>query len=530
MPMLTELLSQDEKNMFMSYVKAYAGRNSDNCYPNVSVEHLLRYWDTNKQKLFHAFGDKFILSKEIEFAQDHDELCNRMSTLVAESRTSGGFMQEYYERFVFGMDYRDSRRFSSLICDENLVTNRFDGDTFTIDLPNGKKLTINEGCKVTRALGKIANAFNMNGFERFRIDHSMAINHKITKGNLCISIHPLDFITMSDNECDWSSCMSWQEDGCYRRGTVEMMNSPIVAVAYLTSESDMYMPGGYRWNSKKWRELYVIDRDIITNILSYPYRNFNITKEVLRTIRGLFPEDAYTKDFCEYRPYNRTHIEPLDATISVEPHTYAMYNDFGSDTTFGYFNPELCDGVLDFVYSGDAVCMVCGKNEGYYDGEGSLVCEDCEPVFRCCNCGDSYDSDELYCVDGDYYCHYCYDERCTEDYVTGDVHDVDTMKPLAVFDKNTQKVRYHFGVYLDIQCEKDEQRALDRIPYLQKATNPDYEWNYFYCVNAEDVDDELLEQLGCYDSIEELKETINEYYDNGGCNGYLIKPLQKNSN
>ena len=46
--------------MFMSYVKAYAGRNSDNCYPNVSVEHLLRYWDTNKQKLFHAFGDKFI--------------------------------------------------------------------------------------------------------------------------------------------------------------------------------------------------------------------------------------------------------------------------------------------------------------------------------------------------------------------------------------------------------------------------------------------------------------------------------------
>ena len=40
MPMLTELLSQDEKNMFMSYVKAYAGRNSDNCYPNVSVEHL----------------------------------------------------------------------------------------------------------------------------------------------------------------------------------------------------------------------------------------------------------------------------------------------------------------------------------------------------------------------------------------------------------------------------------------------------------------------------------------------------------
>lgn len=529
MPMLTELLSQDEKNMFMAYVKAYAGGGGECCYPTASVEYLLRYWDANKQKLFHTFGDKFILSKEIEFEEDRDELYERVSTLVSESRMSNGFMKEYYDRFVFGIDYHESRNFSSLISDENLVTNRYDGIGFEVDLPNGKKLAINPGCKVTRTLGKLAAAFNMNGFERFRIDHSMAINHKVIKGNLCISIHPLDFITMSDNDCDWSSCMSWQEGGCYRRGTVEMMNSPMVAVAYLTSESDMCMPGGYHWNSKKWRELYVIDNDIITNILSYPYRNFNITKEVLTTLRDLFPEDAYTKDFCQYTPYNRAYIEPLDATITVEPHTRAMYNDFGSDSTFGYFNPELEDGMLNFCYSGEAVCMICGSDEGYYDGEGALACEECEPVYHCYNCGDSYDAEDMICVDGEYYCQYCYEERCSEDYITGDIHDQSSMQALCVFDKNTQKI-CNFGVYLDIHSENDEQRALERIPYLQKATSKDYEWSYFYAVNADDVDEELLGELGCFDSIEELKENINCYCDRDNCSKYLIKPLEKDTN
>ena len=37
--------------------------------------------------------------------------------------------------------------------------------------------------------------------------------------------------------------MSWADYGCYRQGTVEMMNSPLMVVAYLTAEEPMHMPG-----------------------------------------------------------------------------------------------------------------------------------------------------------------------------------------------------------------------------------------------------------------------------------------------
>ena len=75
-----------------------------------------------------------------------------------------------------------------------------------------------------RVLSKIATAYNLPGFEDFRIAQSLVTNQANLKGYITLSIHPLDYMTMSDNNCGWDSCMSWQEEGCYRQGTVEMMN------------------------------------------------------------------------------------------------------------------------------------------------------------------------------------------------------------------------------------------------------------------------------------------------------------------
>ena len=41
---------------------------------------------------------------------------------------------------------------------------------------------------------------------------------------------------MSDNDYGWDSCMGWMNEGEYRLGTVEMMNSPCIVVAYIDGE------------------------------------------------------------------------------------------------------------------------------------------------------------------------------------------------------------------------------------------------------------------------------------------------------
>lgn len=104
--------------------------------------------------------------------------------------------------------------------------------------------------KALKQLNGILHFMDDDEFEEFRICQSMCTNTTALEGKLCLSIHPLDYMTMSDNACDWSSCMSWQEDGCYRMGTVEMMNSPCVIVAYLESSHPMYFSREATWNSK----------------------------------------------------------------------------------------------------------------------------------------------------------------------------------------------------------------------------------------------------------------------------------------
>ena len=113
---------------------------------------------------------------------------------------------------------------TDLICSFTLVDNKYTGEAFTIELKDGKQYVVSKGCKPMKALAKIAEAYDIDGFEDFRICHSLVHNQKKIAGDITLSIHPFDYWTMSDNDCDWDSCMNWTNFGGYRQGTIEMMN------------------------------------------------------------------------------------------------------------------------------------------------------------------------------------------------------------------------------------------------------------------------------------------------------------------
>ena len=155
---------------------------------------------------------------------------------------------------------RPSYNTLNLVNHRNLATNSYSiGEPFEVNLPDGKILKVQKGTKPLRVLAKMAQAFNLEGFEEFRLTHSRILNQKKMTGELCLSIHPMDFMTMSDNNSNWESCMSWSDYGCYRRGTVEMMNSECVVVAYLRAKEDMKVSEDLYWNNKKWRCWFFFD-------------------------------------------------------------------------------------------------------------------------------------------------------------------------------------------------------------------------------------------------------------------------------
>lgn len=467
--MLFDKLSEKEKAMIKSYIEDNAANNGQYMPLKADLSYILREWDANKGYLYNMLGNQFQISKDIEFEADFDELYEKVSKSCFDAHASEvagkhsyAFYEEWFDRFV----YSTSNQYKSKLYDVhnqlaymldtiNLVKNVWNGSSFSVYNPQNpeKPIRVSTGSKLTKMIGKIALAYDIPYFEDFRIRHSQALNQKKLKGRLTLSIHPLDYMTMSDNECDWSSCMSWKEDGCYRQGTVEMMNSPMVLVAYLESANNpMAIPlsdGKVEyWNSKKWRELFIVNDNIICEVKSYPYRNKYITGEVLnwlkeldnkmrseywvnqmiREIENTEYKDYWSEKYYAFDTYGEAAGSEyvIEHQIVVKPYTTLMYNDF-STGHLGYF-PRYIENrpntKIEFRYSGKSECMICGAagEKFTWDSEGDTICLDCSGYSRCDVCDDRIYDEDSYIVDGNILCESCYEYGTDEDILHGDLH------------------------------------------------------------------------------------------------------------
>lgn len=428
-----DLLTETDLDNIEAYRDKYMFLNQNGTQAPLDIKELLSVWSENKQRLFKIFGNKLILSKTFTYDKPDEELELEISQLrhfdtKRQDRHPDLFYKEY-NNFVndYGYTWENDIRDELYILSHSnsLKNNIYTGRTFTITTPNKKQLVIEHGCKATKALGKIVKAFNLPYFEDFRICHSQILNQKHLKGTLTLSIHPLDYMTMSDNNSGWSSCMSWRGFGGYRQGTVEMMNSPNVVVAYFSSDTDMILPNGAKWNNKKWRSLIVADPKAIAHIKNYPYDNIDFTKRCVdwlkelttKTLGETYYDSEYMKDLWSIQL-------PDLPTFAFIPSTSNMYNDFNC-SDIGHciaFSTSISEEQLTTYvsgkqlrlhYSGEPQCMCCGARGIDIPEENRLVCDECESIHYCSWCDEAIGG-EVYWINDEPYCQYCYEQHIQE--------------------------------------------------------------------------------------------------------------------
>lgn len=452
------------------------------------IREILEEWENSKGDLFTLLGGNLILTKEVSFEKSPNQLVdamiemyNRHSIKATRIDRPGWIFRDNFAHWInenyplphygFFIDIPPTKEeeeeenlrcrinsgLSLLISFATLSKNVYEGADFTITLPNGKPYTVRSGCKPMKPLGKIADAFGIGGFEDFRLCHSQVLNQKTLKGELSISIHPLDYWTMSDNDLGWESCMNWRDCGGYRQGTVEMMNSPSVVVAYLNASEPMHIGSedDMVWSNKKWRSLFIVDKDVILSIKSYPYANDNLTKTTMKWLKELAEQNLnwkYWQDEPEdykrnnhYRNPNSTDKNDVGFTFTF--HSNNMYTDVGSANHFIYIGENLYSkdipGYVDkqipnylYNYSGAAQCMSCGKTDPNIDSECCLVCANCEQITYCQECGERIYPDDGYWLEGAHLCECCYDnlagtcEQCERDLYYEDLNHVRFLFPV----------------------------------------------------------------------------------------------------
>jgi hypothetical protein len=331
----------------------------------------------------------------------------------------------------------------------------------TVTVPTGDKMQV--GMKITRALKFLIE--DKNVLDSVQTEISMVLQQNKMSGDLIVSIHPLDFLSSSENQHNWRSCHAL--DGEYRAGNLSYMVDKNTMICYIKSKDDVelnYFP--CLWNNKKWRMLLEVNESLNFLISGRQYP-FNLGDNVLTEIsKGLFGENALDFDWSKW---SKNYIEEVpgdnDETIHlrgryipvrrylyrynkvVEDGEGALnYNDLKLSSYYTpYYSflqnartiPKVtvggaatcpCCGVNKITDSDTLVCDACNPGDYFdcdwcgrrfrerdlewicsHDWEG-YVCPEClENSFSVCdNCGEIYPAEELHEYNGRAYCDRCY--------------------------------------------------------------------------------------------------------------------------
>lgn len=331
---------------------------------------------------------------------------------------------------------------------------------------------INKGMKLVKAFKYFVS--NKDDLTDIQNHASRVIQEDRMEGYLCISAHPLDYLSMSENTYNWRSCHAL--DGEYCAGDLSYMCDSASLVCYICGEDEVNLPlfpPEIQWNSKKWRMmLYVEDKERglmagrqypfeLDNIL--PYLRDRILNPVLfnncvqywhqnmiKTWNDEATENLGRYDLNEPYVYNAGGLFPLSDIVEDAPES-CHYNDLLKSSVY---TPKsaIIDKSHSFIYEtrywkkvhftigSTSKCLKCGNPIN--QGESTMLCSYCyllygadnENVGYCEVCGSRHYIEDLTEVgdDGALLCEDCLSSSvarqcdvCGNWYFTNEIHEVD---------------------------------------------------------------------------------------------------------
>ena len=456
-----DALTPEDKETIKDYISIYAGAEVANLHIT------LNEWNKNKKTLYKALGRNLRVKIPIEMKKTDVDFDKELSEVYHQIFPP---YRQSYDAYISAIERAENKvklneklclvddlilflqklRDNGKICLDDIVCVGwlFNYDNirygYIKDLPrftvnkycfkfDNREMTIEPGQKIIKTIQKVLNFYGYdmsNGlFEEFRNKVSNITTSSNIKSNLVLSIHPIDYMTMSDNDCGWSSCMSWKNNGMYSDGTIEMMNSNMIIIAYLESDNP-FIVNNHIIPNKSWRTLLYVHKNILVAGKSYPYHNSELDKKVLEELYKLvnknlkwdykYKEQEY-KDLYSYLPNEEDQINNLWVSkkqiVIVTGH--AMYNDLLEDKDSVYFcyrNIPKKGMVLNA--SGKNTCLICGLQ--HYGTTSEKICNNCKENYSCCNCGNvdsskkhfeiSVANDNNYRVYRERICEHCIDD------------------------------------------------------------------------------------------------------------------------
>ena len=406
----------------------------------IKSEELFDTWQTAKSDIIKVFGNKLIYELP-------DTITFELSEEMKHSRVHSFINFLYEQGHVHLGDFIDSQEegfYKNRVVEEYLYNN----------------IVITKGTKLLKAFKYFINSNEV--LESIQNKASQILQENKIEGKLCLSVHPLDYLSMSENTYNWRSCHAL--NGEYRAGNISYMLDKSTVVCYLKGIEDVKLPNfpeDVLWNSKKWRVLLYLSNDwsMIFAGRQYPFSSdvgiellIDIFNQLFLNQPGLPPyAHKSSKDFhwsnwttyslssidngeLKFNYYNKyiplkdglktidTLIENVNGSkhyndvLNSSYYTHPMYcylvreNHWYSDTFC------MANDATRFEIGGYTKCLRCGKEE-VVDSCSTMMCYDCELTYGtsenecfsfCAECGTRIETENGWYYEDDIYCHNCF--------------------------------------------------------------------------------------------------------------------------
>lgn len=409
-------------------------------------------WATNKEWFYMVLGDQLIkecgyVTTGLSAEQKQIEFNNFKQMVTRSNHFSSLYGKRLYD-------------FLEKITAEEFYNNSISG-IVQIYNSDGEVKILGAGTKVLRSFKHFFPS-DLEHITRFFQDKASELiqNDKIS-GVLCLSIHPLDFLSLSENASNWRSCHAL--DGEYRAGNLSYMMDSSTLIAYIKSPEEKEIHRfPFLWNDKKWRNLLFFDR-YHCNIMAgrpYPKASMEALDLVLEEIRKLDDCSYFTNHwnynkvcgikFETYDPdtqqlttreptpedninlftydknrfiYDEGILYDVSKLVWKKDEEFCHYNDLlYSSTYFPYWtrgSSYSYFGREDFQIGHEVYCLYDETHIISKDSSERLICSDCldtrEHERTCWWCGSTYDEDDGYYIEArdEEICPYCFHHHVT---------------------------------------------------------------------------------------------------------------------
>lgn len=386
---------------------------------------MLRRWQRNKAKIVDNLFDGELQIKipidqaRFRFGEATNQIHDFLEKRIADDRKKD--KQRFYRQFLMieGEELEhifENKRVNPQKPSESWFLHPFvdwklSNSNLSLYEGRAKLYEASDNCKspkLTKQIKAIMQAFEYSSKE---IEDALSVFSEIQSFDfqlekadyLTLSVHPLDFITLSINDYGWSSCVNLNKE--HFPSTFSSMQDAATMICYLEGQKSklvLYREDGENvyWNNKKIRALMCADHKLENIFINETYPNKQIN-DFNKIVADFFNAKGYKLTEMVSRGWHSDDdTDSFKYSVDKNPHFY-LDSPSGKCLLTKLKEPRL----VIFDVGLDALCLHCGESLGEHGTQVGGLCEECADYFL-------KSFDEAY----EYYEEDIYEDECSQNW------------------------------------------------------------------------------------------------------------------